>query len=960
MFQLWGALTIFILCPLMGALPLIGWITKAFGGRHLAGMNAGNISVATAFYKGGTLAGILAILSEALKGIAVILLIRAFFKTGSAPLELFGLMALVIGRYFQARKAATANVAWGFSLHDPLASTFGLLLVTISFTFLKDRQLAKFGVLVIVPLIVAILHFEDFPRIVATACLGGLLAFIYTRVPDDFDFEISQTQTNSKAPYQYVRKEQTILSLGEELDVALVGNKAASLSEIISWGYPVPKGWVLTPLEDSQRLIDYLQPSELSPLVVRSSAIEEDSEKASAPGQYLTVLNVTTKEGLITAIARVQASYDHPTSVQYRRDMKVKDTAMAVLIQQQVKSVFSGVAFSRDPMSQEDDAVLIEVSNFSGSDLVSRGIQGQYRAFVVDTENYALIQLEGSGNVPSGIIKQVAILVRRLEERYQGVPLDVEWCYDGRTLWVLQARPISTLMPVWTRRLVTEFIPGTLHPLSWSVNRPLMSSVCGGLLALVLGARAVGLDFNESFELRYSRAYFNASLLGKILRAFGLPPESLEYFTQQAKLDKPTVDTIVQNLPGLVRLLLREFTLEKDFQRDYKRRFSPALSQLKQELVEDLSTQRLMSRIEFLLELLRVATYYNVFVPLSVSTRKRFFKVKDSEIDNSQSPDLASTQKFTELAVACKEILTEFDPENVFDDLAVSAKGQEMLAEFNKLLRRYGYLSEDGRDIAIPTWREEPQKVKQFFVQLMQENAFPATNKGKRKKIKKSVQSRVDLAARVNEVYLRLLANLRWSFVALEQILMNSSALDEPGDIFFLELDEIRRLVGSFDSDLITQVPDLVQMRRSQFIKNSRLNVVPLLVYGNTPKQSERDSLAPFDSYQVLQGVPTSNGITEGRIKLLRDLQALPKVNKETILVLPYADSGWAPLVMNAGGLIIQSGGRLSHIAILAREYGIPTVSDVQSATWLLQDNQWVRIDGTRGIVEISNNLRPE
>ena len=960
MFQLWGALTIFILCPLMGALPLIGWITKAFGGRHLAGMNAGNISVATAFYKGGTLAGILAILSEAFKGIAVILLIRAFFGAGSAPWELVGLMTLVIGCYFQGRKAATANVAWGFSLHDPLASTFGLLLVTISFTFLKDRQLAKFGVLVIVPLIVAILHFEDFPRILATACLGGLLGFIYTRVPDDLDLEISQTQTNSKAPYQYVRKEQTILSLGEELDLALVGNKAANLSEILSWGYPVPKGWVLTPLEDSQRLIDYLQPSELSPLVVRSSAIEEDSEKASAPGQYLTVLNVTTKEGLITAIARVQASYDHPTSVQYRRDMKVKDTAMAVLIQQQVKSVFSGVAFSRDPMSQEDDAVLIEISNFSGTDLVSRGIQGQYRAFVVDTENYALIQLEGSGNVPPGIIKQVAILVRRLEERYQGVPLDVEWSYDGRTLWVLQARPISTLMPVWTRRLVTEFIPGTLHPLSWSINRPLMSSVCGGLLALVLGARAIGLDFNESFELRYSRAYFNASLLGRILRAFGLPSESLEYFTQQAKLYKPPIDTIVRNLPGLVRLLLREFTLEKDFQRDYKRRFSPALSQLNQELVEDLSTQRLMSRIEFLLELLRIATYYNIFVPLSVSTRKRFFKVKDSSIDNSQSPDLASTQKFTELAVACKEILTEFDPENVFDDLAVSAKGQEMLAEFNKLLRRYGYLSEDGRDIAVPTWREEPQKVKQFFVQLMQENAFSPTNKGKRKKTKKSVQSRVDLAARVNEVYLRLLANLRWSFVALEQILMNSSALDEPGDIFFLELDEIRRLVGSFDSDLITQVPDLVQVRRSQFLKNSQLNVVPLLVYGNTPVQTERDLLVPFDSYQILQGIPTSNGVTEGRIKLLRDLQALPKVNKETILVLPYADSGWASLVMNAGGLIIQSGGRLSHIAILAREYGIPTISDVQSATWLLQDNQWVRIDGTRGILEISNNLRPE
>jgi len=91
----------------------------------------------------------------------------------------------------------------------------------------------------------------------------------------------------------------------------------------------------------------------------------------------------------------------------------------------------------------------------------------------------------------------------------------------------------------------------------------------------------------------------------------------------------------------------------------------------------------------------------------------------------------------------------------------------------------------------------------------------------------------------------------------------------------------------------------------------------------------------------------------------LRNLQDIPEIDRETILVVPYTDSGWAPLLVRAGGLIAEAGGRLSHGAIIAREYGIPAVMDVRGATWLLQDGQRVRIDGYRGIVELSNDLRP-
>jgi pyruvate,water dikinase len=82
--QVWGALLIFIVCPLLGGLPLTAWIVRRMSGRQLSRLGTRNVSVSAAFYHGGRLAGILAVLSEALKGIAAVLLARAFFETDPA------------------------------------------------------------------------------------------------------------------------------------------------------------------------------------------------------------------------------------------------------------------------------------------------------------------------------------------------------------------------------------------------------------------------------------------------------------------------------------------------------------------------------------------------------------------------------------------------------------------------------------------------------------------------------------------------------------------------------------------------------------------------------------------------------------------------------------------------------------------------------------------------------------
>ncbi|TAE56052.1 MAG: pyruvate phosphate dikinase PEP/pyruvate-binding protein [Nostocales cyanobacterium] len=951
MFELWGLLVILITCPILGAIPLISWIAYALKRQRLEQMGTRNVSVSAAFYHGGKLVGILAVLSEAFKGIAAVLIARFFFPEGSFW-ELIALIALVAGRYGLGRGAGTTNVVWGFLVHDPLIAVFVSLVAATGFIVLRSRTAIKFGVLILFPVLVALLHSDEFPKIVAAFTLAGLMGWIYRQIPDDMNLPAQESDNETQPVMEYLnRSQQTIITLDDDLESETFGAKATTLSQVKRWGYPVPKGWVLAPFDDPQTLVNYLQPSPLSPLVVRSSAIGEDSEQASAAGQYETVLNVTNKPELVAAIAQVRESYNHPGAVQYRQDLGAKDAAMSVLIQAQVQSVFSGVAFSRDPISQQGEAVVIEAVSGSPSQVVSGKVTPeQYRVFVVGDDKLSTVKFEGEGKIPQPLIKQVAYLARRLEKRYYGTPQDVEWSYDGQTLWVLQTRPITTLLPIWTRKIAAEVIPGVIHPLTWSINLPLTCGMWGELFTIVLGEKTRDLDFNKMATLHYSRAYFNATFLGEVFLEMGLPPESLDFLTRGAKMSKPPLTSTWENLPGLTKLLQREISLEKEFKQDYQTRFIPGLAKLTHEDIDKLSPSQLLSRVDLILELLNQGTYYSILSPLSAAIRQAISGVKDENIDHSITPEVSSLRSLRILAADVKELLPEIEPERVFEQLAETPEGQGILDDFNEILEDYGYLSEVGTDISVPRWKEQPHLVRQLFIQLVQgEEIANITESGKRKQ--GFVQNRVDLKGRVTEVYSRLLAELRWTFLALETIWLRDGLLKKKGDIFFLKLGEIRRLCANADSELRNQITEILEHRRSQFIQDQEITEIPPLVYGNNPPHP---ITTPIDtSDHILLGIPASQGQVTGQVKVVRSLQEVGEINKQTILVVPYTDSGWAAILVRAGGVIAEAGGKLSHGAIVAREYGIPAVMDVRGATYLLQDGQQVKIDGSKGIVEL-------
>ncbi|MEO1692485.1 MAG: PEP-utilizing enzyme, partial [Cyanobacteria bacterium J06631_6] len=153
------------------------------------------------------------------------------------------------------------------------------------------------------------------------------------------------------------------------------------------------------------------------------------------------------------------------------------------------------------------------------------------------------------------------------------------------------------------------------------------------------------------------------------------------------------------------------------------------------------------------------------------------------------------------------------------------------------------------------------------------------------------------------------------------------------------------------DGELAQGLSELVRTRKQQWQEASKLDPVPKLVYGKPQNFSYQAPLV--NAADIIQGIGSSAGQIEGTIKVISSLQQSDRIDRQTIIVVPYTDAGWSPLLARAGGLISEVGGRLSHGAIVAREYNIPAVMDVDNATKLFQDGQLVRIDGQAGTIEV-------
>jgi phosphoenolpyruvate synthase/pyruvate phosphate dikinase len=107
----------------------------------------------------------------------------------------------------------------------------------------------------------------------------------------------------------------------------------------------------------------------------------------------------------------------------------------------------------------------------------------------------------------------------------------------------------------------------------------------------------------------------------------------------------------------------------------------------------------------------------------------------------------------------------------------------------------------------------------------------------------------------------------------------------------------------------------------------------------------------PVASANSLDGAGVSPGVVEGRACVIQSLNQIDALEPGDILVCPMTSPAWTPWLGLIAGAVVETGGLLSHTAILAREYGIPCVTNARGATSLIQHGAIVRVDGDTGRV---------
>jgi len=113
----------------------------------------------------------------------------------------------------------------------------------------------------------------------------------------------------------------------------------------------------------------------------------------------------------------------------------------------------------------------------------------------------------------------------------------------------------------------------------------------------------------------------------------------------------------------------------------------------------------------------------------------------------------------------------------------------------------------------------------------------------------------------------------------------------------------------------------------------------------------------PSDDPGVLKGVAGSAGVVRGVARVVRSLAEASKLQPGDIMVCEMTTPPWTPLFGTIAGLVADTGGVLSHCAIVAREYRLPAVVGTQVGTQVIKDGMTITVDGTQGMVRIESGL---
>ena len=299
----------------------------------------------------------------------------------------------------------------------------------------------------------------------------------------------------------------------------------------------------------------------------------------------------------------------------------------------------------------------------------------------------------------------------------------------------------------------------------------------------------------------------------------------------------------------------------------------------------------------------------------------------------------------------------------------------EFAAEFGAFMDDLGFRGQRETDPSCITWNDSPQFVlsslqadlaadesrnpyaleeraaaQRLALEAEVEAALPEDQHGEFRRLLELSQTLNGGRESTKANWTRLCRTYRPPIVEIARRLAERGDIDDPEDVWFLRLEELpEALDGGLSA---AELQDTTIERRHEY---EALHDYELPVLFERPIEATRKQAAESTDETSFEGVGVSPGQARGRARVVlsADAGAEATVLPGEILVAPVTDAPWTPLFVPAAGVVVETGGLLSHAATVAREYGIPAVTGIRGATDIIATGTMLSIDGSTGTVTI-------
>ncbi|MCX2983019.1 pyruvate, water dikinase [Halieaceae bacterium IMCC14734] len=782
----------------------------------------------------------------------------------------------------------------------------------------------------------------------------------------------------------------------ENISDEAVGGKARGLAELVAMGLQVPQAFVIVNAEGTRfpLNLDHAY-AELGGgrVAVRSSALGEDGDQASFAGQYETVLDVEGEADLRQAITRCVDSLHSERADAYNEDQaQLGDVRMCVVVQQMVAAASAGVLFSADPVTGRHDRMVIDAVTGLGEALVSGEQTPDH--YLLDRDNQLVLSdLVDVEPILSPLqIKTLAEQARAAVVSH-GAPLDMEWAFDadGQLFW-LQARPITTLGvdlndnytpiaadAVITRCNVGEMMPGPVCPLTFSTQGRAIEHGMQHMHVSYARRPAITQDWTQ-INLFYGHMFINLS--GGLAAARNVSLTNAEVMAQtlcgrpvpelQEPLDKRPLPQRWWGSVRFLRYCLRASKVLAEFYTRFEN-FNVVFHDSSLQMMEEMELQ-----FPWLLEADEVHLRSSAYSGLMEGVIQG---IVSGGIKNPNPEQAAALQGEAARLLAGAEnvesavMLQQLD--QVVDLIAVDAEqGQwfrkcsteEGLAwlesepaaaagsAFRKFLDEHGHRGYRELCVREKAWREQPQQV----VTTMQAAIASRLNGAYRPKAANSVDmTQLSLALRkllpaahkairqreeTKSMLVEATYRLKRGYRHLGDLLVNEGHLEDADLVYFFSREELADYCRAPNPE----AAERAVLRRRTLEFQQHLEFEDIHVGFASPIELQEQTTA--DANQLV-GRPVSRGVVEGRARVALTLEQAAGLQPGEILVSHITDIGWTPYFSLIAGLATDVGSAVSHGAVIAREYGLPAIVNLRTATKAIQTGDLIRLDADHGVL---------